>query len=394
MTRRLGCLPLLLLVCCEGTLDAGRNRVELPLDGPEAGGLTPPPLPVASSVEPPMPAPSGDPPSNDAGMPNSTEPAVSAPSDPQDASAAPVDAGEPDAAAPSGPPISAESPIIILNDSATDSWQGELTLLAASTGRINLAGLIVTNSAYWPDVEFNRGVWQQMLDAARESAMRNVPDLVVSDSPALVAPASGEIEVTVPNDSVGGRFIRDAVLRLGTVEQPLVVVTGSSLTDVADAYLLDNTIAPRLVVVASMGQASEQGAAMGGPNGDLDPWAASIAAQRLQFIQNSGYYEQVEDVPEARLAELPSNAFGAWIATKRPDVTEAFAADQIGLLTVVLPGFIPEFRVAAYAGWIAEEPSNLIYQADGCCWLVPQNNAALAAQYLWQLLQDPTAFGG
>jgi hypothetical protein len=275
-----------------------------------------------------------------------------------------------------------------------DNWSGELTLLSVSTGRINLAGLIVNNSGYWPDVAFNRDGWQQMADAARESGMRNVPNLIMSDSPALVAPESGEIEATAPNDSEGGRFIRDAALRLGSVEQPLVIVSGSTLTDVADAYLLDATIAPRLIVLANLGQNTEQGTHMGGPNGDLDFWAASIVAQRLQFVQVTGYYEQIEDVPESRVNELPSNAFGEWMAAKRPDVELSFAADQISQLAVMLPGFALEFRRAQYSGWQPDVTSELLYRDDGNSWIMPQSNAGVARQYLWERLQDPSTFGG
>ena len=35
--------------------------------------------------------------------------------------------------------------------------------------------------------------------------------------------------------------------------RPLVVVTGSRLTDVADAYLMDPTVADRVVVVSALG---------------------------------------------------------------------------------------------------------------------------------------------
>jgi hypothetical protein len=405
MTPRSSWITLLLLVSCEGTLDAGRNQVGLAPNEVEAGGVTPPtgtttgsPQPSIPSSSPSMPD-SGGPtgttqPPNDAGMSTPSEPAVSGSTDNTEAGADPFDAGALDAGSPALPPISPQSPVVVVNDLATDNWQGELTLLAASTDRINLAGLVVNNSDYWPDLEFNRDGWQQMVDAASESGMRNVPDLVVSESPALVAPASGEIDATVPNDSVGGRFIRDAALRLGTVEQPLVVVTGSTLTDVADAYLLDNTIASRLVVVAAMGQPSEQGARMGGPNGELDIWSAAIVAQRLRFVQNIGYYEQSQDVPEARVAELPDNAFGAWMASKQPEVTLGYAADQIGLLAVVLPGFASEFRNATYVGWVPGEPSDLRYQADGNCWIVPLTDGALATQFLWEMLQDPDTFGG
>jgi hypothetical protein len=79
------------------------------------------------------------------------------------------------------------------------------------------------------------------------------------------------------------------------------------------------------------------------------------------------------------------------MASKREGVGLPYAADQIGLLAVVLPGFALDFRRVQYTGWNGSEP-NFVYQEQGCCWLVAESDGALAGEYLWQLLSTPGIF--
>jgi len=96
-----------------------------------------------------------------------------------------------------------------------------------------------------PTLDANVTGLRDLVLAARESGLRNIPDPIASIGPPLVRPASGEIDATAPNRSEGARFIVDASQRLSLPYRPLVVVTGGALTDVADAYLLDRTVAER-----------------------------------------------------------------------------------------------------------------------------------------------------
>ncbi len=140
---------------------------------------------------------------------------------------------------------------------------------------------------------------------------------------------------TTPNRSEGARLIVDTSTRLSLPYRPLVVVTGGRLTDVADAYLVDPTVTERVVVVSSLGKTSASGGAMAAPNGEMDPWADAIVTARFRFVQVSAYYDQLTDVPAARLSELPSNPFGSWIAAKQPKIWNLDeAADQVSIAAV------------------------------------------------------------
>ncbi len=169
-------------------------------------------------------------------------------------------------------------------------------MLLANSGGPPLAGIIVNPSPYWPDLAVNVDGWNQLIAAARASGLRNIPDATGSPGVPLVRPADGAIEHTTPNMSDGAKLILDLSARLSLPLRPLVVVTGSRLTDVADAYLMDPTVADRVVVVSALGGAANGGSVMGWPNGELDAWADWIVGQRFRYIQVNGYYEQLGDV--------------------------------------------------------------------------------------------------
>jgi hypothetical protein len=296
-------------------------------------------------------------------------------------------------------PVDARNPVIVANDSATDNWTGEYAMLLANSGGPALAGIIVNPSPYWPDLAANVAAWKEMIMAARTSGLRNIPDATPSAGDPLVRPADGEIDHTTPNRSAGAKLILDLSARLSVPWRPLVVVTGSRLTDVADAYLLDHAVAERVVVVAALGSASGGGGGgMGWPNGELDAWADWIVGQRFRYIQINGYYDQQGDASTAEAANLPANAFGSWMAAKIPSVFQIpMSSDQIGVLAVGLPAFATAVSRAAVdtsAAFDATTGPPLVGQSDGSTWVVPSCDTAMAADRLWKMLLDPRTFGG
>ncbi|HMF40064.1 MAG TPA: hypothetical protein VKQ32_05200 [Polyangia bacterium] len=284
--------------------------------------------------------------------------------------------------------------MIIANDSATDNWTGEYAMLLANSGGPPLAGIIVNASSYWTDLTANVNVWNQMVAAARASGLRNIPDATPSASNLLVRPADGTIESTTPNNSDGAKLIRDLSAQLSLPSRPLVVVTGSRLTDVADAYLLDHTVADRVVVVSSLGAAT----GMGWPNGELDPWADWIVGERFRYIQINGYYDQTTgDVTKSNTSNLPSNAFGMWMAAKLPTVLQIpMSSDQIGVLAVGVPTFVTAVSHAVVdpsAAFDSTTGPPLVGRANGSAWVVPTCDGAMAGDRLWKMLLDPHTFG-
>jgi len=294
-------------------------------------------------------------------------------------------------------PVDERNAIVISNDGASDNWQGEYAILLAASGGPVIAGIVVHDSVHWPVLETNAAGWRDLVSAARDSGLRNIPDPVSSIGPPLSRPASGDLDGTIPNYSQGAQQIIDLSRRFSRSYRPLVVVTGGRLTDVADAYLVDHTVADRIVVVSSLGTVSASGAAMGAPNGNLDPWADAIVTARLRYVQVSAYYDQATDVPSSFLPSLPANPLGAWITAKQPNlVNSPQAADQVAVIAVGLPAFVAEVqKVSADPNAPASTGGgpHLISDPAGENWLVTRNEAALASAQFQRLLLDPGTYG-
>jgi hypothetical protein len=294
-------------------------------------------------------------------------------------------------------PVDERNPIVLVNDGAFDNWQGEYAVLVANGGGPKLAGIVVGTSAPWPDIDANITGWRGLVEAARASGLRNIPDPIASIGRPLTRPADGEIDSTAPNRSEGARFIVDASAQLSLPYRPLVIATGGRLTDVADAYLVDPTVTERVVVVSSLGTTTASGAAMAAPNGEMDPWADAIVTARFRFVQVSAFYDQLTDVPAGRLAELPANAFGEWIAAKQPKIWDLpVAADQVAVVAVGIPSFATEVKrvsPAAPVGAGATAGPDLVADPDGAAWLVTRSAGTAATDRFWQLLLDPAVYG-
>jgi hypothetical protein len=304
---------------------------------------------------------------------------------------------------PQGPlPVDERNPMILSNDGPYDNWDGEYALALASQQKINLVGIIVNSSIIYPNIADNLQGWRDMVQAARASGMRNIPDPIASDDdPPLQPPADGGIESTAPNHTEGGRLIVDAAHRFSRPLRPIVVATGGRLTEVADAYLLDPSIADQVVVVSSLGQAASDAgtATMSGPNGDLDPWADEIVARKFRFVQIVTYYAQQDDIPSAMGSAIPTNAFGTWIASK---ISKIYpfpmydASDQNSVIACAFPDFaLDVVRVSGLspAPPPAGTPLMLGQNAVGNGWLVTKGNNALASERFLQALKDPATYG-
>lgn len=293
---------------------------------------------------------------------------------------------------PHGPlPVDERSAMIVTNDGSRDNWQAEYAAVLASTGRLKLVGFIVNSSAEYPQIETNVAELRRMVTAARASGMRNLPDPTASIAPALIRPESGRVEDTVANRSEGARLIVEAAARYGTLAHPLAIATGGALTDVADAYLLDPTLPERSVVVASLGQVEGGGARAGDPNGIRDPWATEIVTTFMRYVQVNGFYDQLLDVPESRVDELPANAFGAWMTEKRADILElTVACDQVSVLAAALPWFATDVtRMRLDDG----DRTLLVSDPGGPLWHVAGSEHERAREELWLALRNPQTFG-
>lgn len=294
-------------------------------------------------------------------------------------------------------PIDERNPVILYQDDWSGDWLGEYAVLMANSGGPPLVGIVINASKTWGNLSINTSGWKDLVDAARASGLKNIPDVTSSNGPPLARPADGDILKTTPNNSAGAQLIVNASLRLNAPGRPVVIACGTSLTDVADAYLIDPTVVGRVVVVAAAGTYRAPNASMGAPNGDADPWADWIVAQRFRYVQVNGYYDQSSDVTSAQLPSLPQNALGTRIANKLPNIiTLPTASDQIALLSWALPMFATAVQPSApevSGGFDSTQGPPLVPMASGNVWVVTQVAGPLAGARLWQMLLNPSTFG-
>jgi hypothetical protein len=303
------------------------------------------------------------------------------------------------ASRPHGPlPVDERNPVLLFNDSQYDNWEGEYAVLLASSGGLSLDGIVVNTSPNATNIDDNLAGWRNLIAAARNSGMRGLPDPIKSTGAPLVRPASGDIDVTVGNGSAGAQLIVSESSRKSLPYRPLAVVTAGRLTDVADAYLLDPTVVDRVVVVSTLGTLTATGAAMGVPNGEMDPWADTIVTSRFRFVAVSAHYDQTADVPASRLSELPDNAFGTWLASRQSQIwNDQLAADQVAVAAVALStSFVVAVERVSPGGPIAAGATagpTLTDDPNGPLWLVRQIAASVAIARFWEILLDPKTYG-
>lgn len=294
---------------------------------------------------------------------------------------------------PPGPlPVDGRNPAILYNDSDSDNWFGEYALLFADSGLLPLVGIVVTNSNYWPDLNVNSSGWKDLLASAQMSGLKSIPSVTMSPAAVLKKPADAVIESTARNNSPGANLI--VMLSSQIAEppaRPLVVISGTRLTDLADAYLIDKSVVDRVVVVASLGRYSASTATMDNPNGELDPWADWIVAHRFHYVQVSAFYQQASDVSASDLAYLPMTPFGNRMRDKQSGLI-AFpeASDQVAVLSVALSGsFVLEVRQSspdASAKFDATSGLPLSLDPAGKVWVVTKIAAPRAKSNLWDML--------
>jgi hypothetical protein len=291
-----------------------------------------------------------------------------------------------------GLPVNADDPVILLNDSTQDNWHGEYAFLLARGGGPAVEGIVVSTGGIWTDLDANTRGWEQLTAAVRDSGFADVPEPLASLSNPLQRPNDDDIDSTVANDSPGARFIAEESRRLfAATAKRVALAVGGRFTDVADAYLIDPTVTDRVVVVASAG--SDLGgdgtrAEIGRPNGEMDPWAVEIVVRKFIYVQVAAHYDQLTDVPDERVADLPENPLGMWISQKRSGIApNVLAADQVSVLVAGLPSFTTQHSRVSPSPEMAAVPT-LETDVEGSDYLVQAVDGAAATRRFWQLLLD------
>jgi hypothetical protein len=186
-----------------------------------------------------------------------------------------------------GLPYDRTNPVVYDNDGAVDMYTDEYLLALSALGEIHLKGMMTSSpiapyDRYVTAGDYERGVAdrEQLVGAAGGSGLTDIPTRMRGPMGNLERPSSGRIEDTRPIGAAGSWLIVNEA-RKASVEKPLVVVSGAPLTAEADAYLLDPSIADKVVIAWLGGQTHS----MCDYNGWADPWAAYIVLKKMRLVQ-------------------------------------------------------------------------------------------------------------
>ena len=178
---------------------------------------------------------------------------------------------------------------IIDNDIMDDAQTVEIALAAGSSGLMNVKAILISRWVPFED-KWNAVVqqaWGAMIrTAAIKDGFANVPPIY--PGPPLGTtfdqriPASGRIEDTVPFKTPAGFKIVEEALKC-TPRNPLIVIMGGRATCVADAYLIDPSIAGNVIVAEYLDYVRGDGS-LPGYNIHEDMWAANIVLKNFRVI--------------------------------------------------------------------------------------------------------------
>lgn len=203
--------------------------------------------------------------------------------------------------------VNSTCPMIYDNDWWFDTPDKNYLWAKATQGQADLRGNIVTRDLWNWENGYQFTLKEGLEDAeksiaiARRSGLKNIPDPIAGSEWAFARPASGKIEDTKIVPSAGSDLIVKEA-RQATPQKPLLLFVGGPLNTVANAVLIDPSIADKMVVLMTD---------LRGYNGK-DAWANYIAASRCRLINYGAHIwwpqrPQPPVMPLERFKKLPEN---------------------------------------------------------------------------------------
>jgi hypothetical protein len=294
-------------------------------------------------------------------------------------------------------PYDNTNPVMYDNDWTNDYVDWYLMALA-SAGDINYRG-ISTSSSVPPYNRYmtSEGLAKQVekrreiVRRGRNSGFRNIPDPLPGTKGNLTKPDSGRIEDTRPLDSPGSRRIVEEAGK-ATSAKPLVVCVGGPLTAVADAYLLDNSIADKMVVA----WLDNHNKGMTGFNGWSDGWAAFIVLERLRLVQFTVQSSPFAHVPKSRLHTLPDTEAREYMLAIQPDVVAPEGdADGPPAISLMRPDYVQSAKRVSFGGWTTRDGHEMpLFKDDsnGRAIVVTAVDRKIATEEWWRAMENPAAW--
>ncbi|MEO6097572.1 MAG: carbohydrate-binding protein [Fibrobacteria bacterium] len=279
--------------------------------------------------------------------------------------------------------IDGSNPVLYDNDYCTNTWDNEIIWAMASRGSMNLRGNLITviprEAQPLPSEDISS--WIGEARRCRLAGMRNIPEPMLGATRKLALPPSGRWQDIVPESNPGIALLV-AEARKATAAKPLIVLSGSSLTTVAQAVLLDPYIADKMVVFGVYNQS---------PNA-RDSLASYLVAKHCRFVEWGRDYYWSGPAPSA--APLPGNWLGQELAMNRDTSSGPvqFFADYSAL------AFLTDQRVwkSARGAKVSAPPLNTSFDTSGASDFIDipkeANDWALMDKVFFATLADSGAY--
>lgn len=287
------------------------------------------------------------------------------------------------------------NPIVYDNDWWFDVFDNNYLWAQASLGQADLRGTIVSRDMWDWAQSYHYSFEQSWKDAekalalARESGLKNLPELTRGADRVLVRPASGRIEDTETHPTPGSRLIV-VEAQMASPEKPLLVFVGGPQTTVANALVTNPEIASNLVVFNLT--------VTGGYNGK-DGWSAYIVAKNTRSVDWGGgqFWDRDSVFRADHFVGLPDNPFTRDM--KRLIGTSLGRANQLGDGAPLVWLFQPrcwtgaEVRRAEFAGTTMRYVPRSTDEA-GDVLVIPKANTDLKAsrEEFLRVLNTPVLF--
>ncbi len=316
-------------------------------------------------------------------------------------------------------PFDQSCPVILDNDWAADQYDLYFAMALASAGKIQLKGIICSNSyaeqyGEPAPVKTVRNTYlpgyQNQVNIGRSVGFTNIPDPVEGPHLSLKRPASGNIDDTAPQDTPGVRLILAEAAKPGvTSAHPLVIVGGGQSTAAVSAYLIDHSIANKMVLAWDVGNATIY--SNDGYNGFVDSWASYIVLQRLRAVTvaaigNDGGAASI--TPSRLRTSYPNNALRVEmlkIAEGTGEAGKQFGPitgdfDGLGLVLLMRPDYVLSSLPVSF-GWFYTDNEGALsthqmvrYRSDPASsyLFVASGSGAVATDAWWAALTDPAAY--
>lgn len=283
--------------------------------------------------------------------------------------------------------------VICDNDDHRDVYTDEYLMALSSIGDIKLKGMITTYSPSEYQT-FVKGR-EMIMELAKKSGLKNLPELFSGTKhKSLSRPESNRIEDTKPLEIDGSNFIVK-IARKCSFSKPLVIITGGQLTSVANAYLIDPSIADKIVVMGVFGAKNID------HNAGLDAWAWTIILAKFRTVaipigtsDNRGVvYMKPPKVPKERiLTELDQDIpFFKWMYKKEhPTNWLPAESDYDGhpAILITRPEYISQWKRFEFSGINENGRPVLKENPKGSIWQAEDAEQQIATKEFWRVMQE------